>query len=179
MIGEVRRHKLTRSSVDGEEAERPGLGAEFDQQRHEDDTQLSLFAVLSATADEPPPDVDIFADDGGDDRTEDDETAGGAGGIDDDLVIDLMTLPPPGPTPFARRSDRRERDRLRQLNTDLARELAITTNRSHAAVNAELNRLAGVKKVAEATTDQLRRRAGKADEWLARERRKTRLSRFV
>ncbi len=175
-IAEARRHRLNRSSVDEEGSSvDEDLGATLDRQRHEDDTQLSLFAVLSATADDPPPEIDVFEDD-----PEDTEPVSETQDVEDErLVIDFHALPPPSAGSFVRRTDRRERDRLRQLNTDLARELAVITGRSHAAVNGELNRLAGVPKVSEATADQLRRRSDKADEWLRRERKKERMSRFV
>jgi len=39
---------------------------------------------------------------------------------------------------------------------------------THAQVNAELNRRAGVRRVTEATIDQLERRLVAADRWLAR-----------
>jgi hypothetical protein len=37
---------------------------------------------------------------------------------------------------------------------------------THAQVNAELNRLSGVRRVSEATLDQLERRAAAAEKWL-------------
>jgi hypothetical protein len=39
---------------------------------------------------------------------------------------------------------------------------------AHAHVNIELNRMAGVRKITEATLEQLDRRARAADGWLAR-----------
>jgi hypothetical protein len=95
------------------------------------------------------------------------------------LTIDLGALPPAGPVIIGPRRGRKERDRLRQLNADLARELVVVTNRTHAAVNFELNRLSGVAKVSAATVDQLERRARVAEEWLGRRKRRARLDRFV
>jgi hypothetical protein len=46
------------------------------------------------------------------------------------------------------------------------RAIARHTGQTHAAVNAELNRVSGVKKVSEATVEQLERRMAKADAWL-------------
>jgi hypothetical protein len=39
---------------------------------------------------------------------------------------------------------------------------------THAQVNAELNRLSGVRRVTEATIDQLERRLHVGDRWLAK-----------
>jgi hypothetical protein len=39
---------------------------------------------------------------------------------------------------------------------------------THGQVNAELNRLSGVRKVSEATIEQLERRIAVADRWLAK-----------
>ena len=56
----------------------------------------------------------------------------------------------------------------RQRNADLARSLVHKTGWSHAQVNAELNRLAGVRKVTEATLEQLERRLRQAERWYHR-----------
>jgi hypothetical protein len=58
------------------------------------------------------------------------------------------------------------RKRLREENAGTAKELARRTGMGHAMVNAELNRLAGVRKIAEATVDQLERRLRHAETWL-------------
>jgi hypothetical protein len=42
------------------------------------------------------------------------------------------------------------------------------TGMTHARVNAELNRLSSVRRVSEATVDQLERRLVCADKWLAK-----------
>ena len=170
-IADSRRHSLTRSSTDREVDE--------DRDRSGDADQMSLFAVHSATAAEPAGEVDIFADD---------DLAGGPtaaaaeppGG--DELVIDLSSVPLPGgstgPSGFGDgpANDRNERDRLRRINTDLTRELAVLTGRGHAAVNGELNRQAGITKISEATIIQLNRRSRAAEEWLRREHRRRRFS---
>ena len=49
---------------------------------------------------------------------------------------------------------------LRDANADLARELVRSTGWSHPQVNAELNRLAGIRKISEATLDAARASAG-------------------
>ena len=42
------------------------------------------------------------------------------------------------------------------------------TGLTHAQVNAELNRIAGVRRVAQATIDELERRLAAGDRWLAK-----------
>ncbi|MDA3039863.1 MAG: DEAD/DEAH box helicase [Actinomycetota bacterium] len=180
-IAEVRRHCLTRSAADeASAADDAAAGpADLDRQHHDDDGQMSLFAVLSATVTDAPAELHVFDDPHADSElTPPDFPSDHQLGEDDRLLIDFLALPRPG-SPSPRKTSRRERGRLRRLNTDLARDLAVTTSRSHAAVNAELNRLAGVKKVSEATVEQLQRRADRAEEWLGKERRRARLSRFV
>ena len=49
-----------------------------------------------------------------------------------------------------------------------ARDLARKTGQSHAAINAELNRQAGIRRITEATIAQLETRLHQADRWLAR-----------
>ncbi|HUP87310.1 MAG TPA: DEAD/DEAH box helicase [Acidimicrobiales bacterium] len=55
---------------------------------------------------------------------------------------------------------------LREANANKTRLIARHTGQTHAAVNVELNRVSGVKKVSEATVEQLERRLQKADAWL-------------
>jgi superfamily II DNA or RNA helicase len=72
-----------------------------------------------------------------------------------------------GPTgPVLTRRERKTR--LRHANADLARSLVHKTGWSHAQVNAELNRLAGVSRVTEATLEQLERRLRQAEHWYRR-----------
>ena len=51
---------------------------------------------------------------------------------------------------------------------DVAKRLVDLTGWTHARVQAEMNRLAGVAKVATATSDQLERRLRYAESWLRR-----------
>lgn len=177
-ISETRRHVLVKKSdaeTDGfEEQENEGLDALVD-----DGEQMSLFAVLSATADGLPADLDIFHDDDDPDFDPDAETAEEAiTQADQQLLIDLSSLPPAGPMALSRRG-RKERDRLRDLNADLVLELVGMTGKTHAAVNFELNRLSGVSKVAEATIDQLDRRAKHGQDWVGRIQKRKNMERFV
>ncbi len=173
-MAEARRHRIERKS-DAEEDEYSD--SETDPaalDRLEEAEQLSFFEVLSATATDGPAEPDIFDDSAdeidGDDELEEDDAP--------ELELDLGALPALGGSAL-RRVDRAERERLRVANADLARELVVLTGRTHAQVNAELNRLAGVRKVAEARADQLDRRKRMAEEWLNREKRKARMKRFA
>ncbi len=166
-IAEQRRHSLQKR-----EKEEDGLAgfddAELDQVPP-DEEQMSLFAVISAGA------TDASSEDsagGPDDDADFDDDA------DDGPGFELELAPPPplaggvGPVvmgedglPLTRKEDKK---RLRDLNAQLARDLVRTTGMSHAQVNKELNRLAGVTRVTEATTAQLRTRLDKGNRWLTR-----------
>ncbi|MCU4186022.1 DEAD/DEAH box helicase [Acidiferrimicrobium sp. IK] len=182
-IAEVRRHSLRPPS---EKEETPIDPAALDElpatNREAGDDQLSLFAVISAVA----TDTDTHghdemhgesgsdgaldgADDGPTDVEEDDPsllvalpalatlhaTSPGAGG---DLVG-------PDGTVMTRRE---HKAKLREANAELARALVHRTGWPHAKVNAELNRLAGVRRITEATAEQLQRRLTHAERWYAR-----------
>jgi hypothetical protein len=62
---------------------------------------------------------------------------------------------------------RRQRAELREANAKLVQDLVWATGMGHAQVNGQLNRLIGLRRVDEATIDQLRRRAQQAERWLA------------
>jgi hypothetical protein len=64
------------------------------------------------------------------------------------------------------------KDDLRTRNAALAKRLVDLTGWSHGRVNAEMNRLAGISKVATATTDQLERRIRYAESWIRRIKRR-------
>lgn len=165
-ITETRRHRLETALDEREEREAT--------ERVDNDEQLSLFAVHSATATEAEVegdgtnDDDIFAD------TDDSGFPDPADHEFDDqgLVIDLTTLPPVGIGMSGEANSRLERERQRSINSQWARDLATVTGLGHAKVNAELNRLSGVAKVSEATVQQLHKRAKVAADWFERERRR-------
>ena len=155
-MAEQRRHSLVRD---------PNRVSEFPERQPElaeGAAQLSLFAPLSAVATETaamsPWQVEPLPDDG---------LPGG------DPRIELALADLPG---FAARTDdalpgstRREtKDALRLANAAAARDLARRTGLSHAQINAELNRLAGVRRITEATVAQLDARLRHAERWLAR-----------
>jgi superfamily II DNA or RNA helicase len=153
-VAEQRRHSLRKEDAPErvEREEDAGTG---------DDVQMSLFAALSAVA------TDVHEPD--DLPYEPEPDAGGG------EEIELELAPPP---PLAGGGDavgatatltRREEKRiLRDQNASVARELVRRTRLTHAQVNAELNRLSGVRRVTEATIEQLERRLAAADRWLAK-----------
>ena len=60
------------------------------------------------------------------------------------------------------------KDDLRTRNAHVAKRLVDITGWGHAKVQGEMNRLAGVTRVATATTEQLERRLRYAESWLRR-----------
>lgn len=122
--------------------------------------QLSLFEVFSAVATAKPdafsawhePLPDHWAD--GDQSIEVElaplPTAMGSG----DLASE------PGVT------RRQRKDELRALNADVARDLVRKTGLTHAQVNGELNRRAGLRRINDATVGQLELRMNQAERWL-------------
>jgi superfamily II DNA or RNA helicase len=173
-IAEARRHRLWRSEADDDEP-LTGEAPDDGEPAERDGEQLSLFTVLSATAADAPDAFDVLAET----EEPEDEPAPDAE-LDRQLVLDLTALPPTGTRTLGPAGERRRRRlALRDRNAELARDLAALTGRSHAQVNAELNRLSGVARVAVATVEQLERRARVAGEWLDRERKRTRLARFT
>ena len=63
---------------------------------------------------------------------------------------------------------RQERSRLREHNAKLVQDLVWATGMGHAQVNGQLNRSVGLRRIDEATVEQLRRRATEAERWLAK-----------
>ena len=140
----------------------------------EDPGQLSLFEVLSSQVVDAGRSRSAFDDD-----DDDDDDEGGAdpdaGGPEEDVPVELPSLPTPGtgrygvglPPELADRPLAEVKVELRSANADLAKELARCTGLSHREVNGRLNRLVSVERVADATVDQLRRRAAQAEQWMA------------
>ncbi|MDX6469786.1 MAG: hypothetical protein QOF75_1589, partial [Gaiellaceae bacterium] len=159
-VAEQRRHSLRRDDRE------PGIERAADADPLAADEQLSLFAVISAVAtaaahpaDDPFPYELEELDDGDADEFE-------------------LTLAPPPPLSGGNGSmpaagvpattRREEKHQLREANATVARELVRRTGMTHARVNAELNRLSSVRRVSEATIEQLERRLASADKWLAK-----------
>jgi len=154
-VAEQRRHSLRRDSVGERVERRDDAGAAGD------DVQMSLFAVISAVAtDAREPDELAY------DPEPDHEAAD---------EIELTLAPPPplaggasGATGAALLTRREEKQILRDANATVARELVRRTGLAHGRVNAELNRLSGVRRVSEATIAELERRLAAGDRWLAK-----------
>lgn len=150
-IAEQRRHSLRRD----ERVDRDVDPSVRDRLVDPDD-QLSLFTAISAV---PLGEADVpdWSVDGALDEPEPD---------DEELLLDLPPVPF-GAVAGGVVAPERKRE-LRADNAERARELARLTGRSHASVNAELNRMAGIRRITEATAVQLERRLRHADAWLRR-----------
>ena len=153
-IAEQRRHSLRKRADD--EALIDERVAALPPERD----QLSLFSAISAVAIGAP--VGLLGEDEGPDVPD-------AG--DDDEALSLQLVAPPLPAAEqapAGVSRAEHKKQLRAGNAAKARALVQLTGRSHREVNAELNRLAGVRSINEATVVQLERRLEQADRWLRR-----------
>ena len=153
-IGEERRHSLRRRDDDGELDER--------EERVQTEEQLSLFSAISAVA------VGTTVlerreldDDELDPEPPDDDD-------DDELVLELTPLAATPQQIEGGLTPRQLRDHLREQNSARAGELARLTGLSHRQVNGELNRLAGIRRISEATSAQLTTRLERADRWMQR-----------
>jgi superfamily II DNA or RNA helicase len=177
-MAESRRHSL-RARRDADSA----AGDQPDDVPLGDEEQLSLFAVIGAVA------TDAAATSHGDEHHEDPSPPGVFGrdpdGLDladasaDGEGVELVLLPPPlpgggvaaGPDEAGGadpRTDRQRRAHLRDRNAEVARELVRVTGWAHAQVATELNRLAGIRRISEATHGQLERRIDEGQRWLRR-----------
>jgi superfamily II DNA or RNA helicase len=157
-IADQRRHSLRKEQRPEQPADLEELAPPLDGDGEE---QLSLFAAISAVA-LGEPEVPAWEADAPE-ETDDDEV---------DLSVELALPPPPplrvqhhGEPGVARHEHKR---RLRARNAELARDIARRSGLAHAHVNTELNRMAGVRRVTEATVEQLDLRARCADGWLQR-----------
>lgn len=133
------------------------------------DEQLSMFQVLSSTplhrdnevlkampSADPTPSEQNFA-----------------------LTIDIELPPLPtdsvigaGDQYEAITNMRKTRTYLRRTNSDLVRTIVALTGQTHASVNGELNKRAGIDKIAKATNAQLDKRLKCAKEWIVSTRKK-------
>ena len=153
-IDEERRHSLRRrDDVDATELE----------ERVQTEEQLSLFSAISAVASGPAllerEVTDL--DDELDPRDEEDDEEG--------LLVELLPLAGAPTDPVERfLSPREQRAQLRERNAACASEIARITRQDHRSVNAELNRRAGIRSIAEASISQLEKRLDAADLWLIR-----------
>jgi superfamily II DNA or RNA helicase len=156
-IAEQRRHCLRRE--DPREVP-PESAVELDELESE---QVSLFAPISA----------VPLDGGEAPDWELDEQGVPEPAQDAELTIPLPPLPSGGRAGAGRlpegRTLREHKARLREANTNKVRAIARQTGLTHAAVNNELNRITGLRKVSEATVEDLERRLATAEKWLEQE----------
>jgi superfamily II DNA or RNA helicase len=129
--------------------------------------QLSLFSVLSSTATAMT--VHAVTEHGV--QTFDDALAVPEPDVDAGLLLDLPVVPTEaGVVPWGELSVAERKEDLRTRNASVARRLVDLTGWTHARVQGEMNRLAGVTSVNSATEDQLERRLRYAESWLRRQR---------
>ena len=177
-LAELRRHSLRKARGTDEEIATPSADPD-DVPLLGDEEQMSLFAVIGAVS---------LGESGTEGSGAGPVEAPGVFGSVDDVIpssidgVDLILLPPPlpgGRVPVDDRSSERPDDgrtegltlrqrkaAARDANADIAAELVRATGWSHPQVNAELNRLSGVRKVSEATLDQLEARLAQGNRWL-------------
>ena len=152
------------------------------KQTHPDDDaeQLALFAVVSATA----TDITVHTvteegvryeplftpDELGAARYDDEVEIAEPQFVADPLLsLDLPEIPTAaGLVPSGSLSVAERKDDLRTRNAHVAKRLVDITGWGHAKVQGEMNRLAGVTRVATATTEQLERRLRYSESWLRR-----------
>ncbi len=180
-IAEARRHVL-RPPGSGDDGDEFQVDGGLDDQTHPDDAaeQLALFAVVSATATdvtvhtvteqgvryEPLFDPDDLSPDRYDNELEIAEPQFVADPL---LSIDLPEVPTAaGLVPSGSLSVAERKEDLRSRNAHVAKRLVDITGWGHAKVQGEMNRLAGVTRVATATTEQLERRLRYSESWLRR-----------
>jgi superfamily II DNA or RNA helicase len=187
-LAEQRRHSL-RKRADSEDSGDIGQAEpEFDEPPGLEDEQMSLFSVIGSvaleSAGESAPGQALGVDSmTGEEGVFGDDPDGVLGDSRHDGGVDLVLLPPPLPSGAMPRGIRETQDgstasaldnmtlrqrkiAMRDYNADLARDLVHSTGWSHPQVNAELNRLSGIRKISEATLDQLERRLIAGRKWL-------------
>lgn len=183
-IAEARRHVLRPPGTDDDTTDGVEVDGGLDDLTHADDMeQLALFSVVSSTA----TDVTVHTVTGDgitfeptyapddlvpryDDELEIPEPPFAARpDLHPDLALDLADVPTAaGLVPSGSLSVAERKDDLRTRNAHVAKRLVDITGWTHAKVQGEMNRLAGVTRVATATTEQLERRLRYAESWLRR-----------
>ena len=176
-IAEQRRHSLRKPDAreDAEFAE----GEEDGHEREDPGEQLSLFAAISAIPlDEEGRPLDVSPVIDPEEGASDAEAIPGLVGDDGMEPLEPFALTPgfddPVPTPEPEHaasrglSPRSRKRKLREENSACVRALVHRTRLGHAAVNLELNRRVGIRRITEATAAQLEKRLDAARRWLAR-----------
>jgi superfamily II DNA or RNA helicase len=169
-IAEQRRHCLRKPSDDeshfGQDDAPPKP-----RQEEAPEPQLSLFSAISAVPLDPHgrPLEGVSPIDEGEEAIPDLVMEEATGALAPLVLAPISPpLPPPDASPAAAPAQgalarRRE---LREKNSEIARDLAFAVMKTHAEVNAELNRRAGIKRISEASVKQLEKRLAIAKEWL-------------
>jgi superfamily II DNA or RNA helicase len=170
-LAQQRRHSLHKARSDQDEAD-ADLAAQLDElpgPARAEEEQLSLFAAISAVALGDPHTPEWIAEDPGDDLGAVEPDDG-----DDELTIALAPPPRPGGHDdgaggtATHRTRREQKAFLRNENAEWAREIVRISGLSHAQVNSELNRLSGIRRISEATVEQLEARRRHAEGWARR-----------
>lgn len=192
-IAEQRRHSLKKPEPDGDapmSASEDGFTDPIEREMREGEEQLSLFSAISAIpldehgrplqslaipedfvrelpeAEEE--DVEEVPDFYGDEAL----AAPGRSRLELTSPEPMFAEPMPAPESDDReepaRSSRSRRIELREENSARVRRLVHRTRMAHADVNAELNRLVGIRRVTDATVAKLQERLEAADRWLVK-----------
>ncbi len=170
-LAEHRRHSLRkRESNDddrfGQFDDRERLAADADAP----EDQMSLFAVISAvTTTSPTIETSVFSDDHPDHWDDDALDEGGP-----ELEIELSVPRPPGAggasdaggDTIDAKTRKQLKIELRDANAEAVRQLVRFTSLDHRQANMELNRLSGIRRVTEATIEQLEVRLAAANKLL-------------
>jgi superfamily II DNA or RNA helicase len=184
-IAEQRRHSLRRVEHDDGPTRD---GAEPPRQKAEpeaaEDGQLSLFTAISAVPldaegrrlGEAPRLFDEDAGGGDGERIPDlvgSEDADGSDGGNEGMSAQVPLAPVPLPAPEQRvepatPSPLARRRALREQNSEAVADLARVSGKSHADLNGDLNRRAGIRRISEASIKQLQQRLELARKMLRR-----------
>ncbi len=158
-IAEQRRHSLRRPVRPGEEddpeEQRRAAAAELAAGE-----QLSLFAALSAVAV-----GDASAGEAWSEPLPGDWDSGEDPTIELELGPPPPLVAPPAGLPMDGATRRAAKDRLRVANAEAAKDIARWSGLTYAAVNLELNRNSGIRRVTEATEAELVGRLQAARRW--------------
>lgn len=170
-IAEQRRHSLKKPET---EADAGGVGpmVPVDPLVKDAEEQMSLFSAISAIPlDEHGRPLESSPIEEAIPGLVDEDTPAGSRpvlvltGSEKEVALpapEAEALAPPEPSKRSRRSE------LRELNSARVRRLVHRTKKDHADVNAELNRVVGIRRITEATVAQLEKRLAAADRWLAK-----------
>ncbi len=163
-VAEQRRHSLFKRRRDDDDREPTAEEASALDELGEDE-QLSMFEAMSAVA------TGVEGYDELDDADSPEELDWEPDEGDESLEIDLP--------PLHRRREAlvavgvgggasvaETKSQLRKDNAALVQHLVAVTGKSHREVNGELNRMAGVRKITEATSEQLSRRLTAGEKWV-------------